>query len=342
MVRFNINNSIALKSGKQTIIDLPCGYATRCFKAANSGLNYYGLDLPIVIDEMKELTSKIITEEQKPLISFNAVDATNYYSMREALKDIKGEICIITEGLFVYLNDSELESFCGAIHKLLSEFGGCWMTADVGKMEQIYALVLGVLYKEVIDKESPLKNDISSYLSKFHSYKSTLAANNFEGAKDFFEKKGFIVKKEPISNYIDKIKDAPEDKQEELKKAFSNISIWTLSLTVDKKDINRTNIEEDIKFNLESKLTDGIFNVNIEGRLDTLTAPELLKTFKENEGIKKIKIDVNKMTFISSAGIKVLEIMMEGLENKEMCEIIGAKGDIKEILEKNGFKVNMM
>ena len=48
------------------------------------------------------------------------------------------------------------------------------------------------------------------------------------------------------------------------------------------------------------------------------------------------------MTFISSAGIKVLEIMMEGLENKEMCEIIGAKGDIKEILEKNGFKVNMM
>ncbi len=93
---------------------------------------------------------------------------------------------------------------------------------------------------------------------------------------------------------------------------------------------------------MESKLTDGIFNVNIEGRLDTLTAPELLKTIKKNEGVKKIKIDVNKMTFISSAGIKVLEIMMEGLENEEMCEIIGAKGDIKEILEKNGFKVNMM
>ena len=339
MVRFNINNSVALKSGKQTIIDLPCGYATRCFKVANSGLNYYGLDLPIVIDEMKELTSKIITEEQKPLISFNAVDATNYYSMREAPKDIKGEICIITEGLFVYLNDSELESFCGAIHKLLSEFGGCWMTADVGKMEQIYALALGVLYKEVIDKESPLKNDISSYLSKFHSYKSTLAANNFEGAKDFFEKKGFIVKKEPISNYIDKIKDAPEDKQEELKKAFSNISIWTL--TIDKKDIDRTNIEENIKFNLESKLTDGIFIINIEGRLDTLTAPELLKIFQENKGIKQIKFDVNKMTFISSAGVRVLEIMMEELNNKEMFEIFGAKGNIKEILEKNGFKENI-
>ena len=125
---------------------------------------------------MKELTSKIITEEQKPLISFNAVDATNYYSMREALKEVKGEICIITEGLLVYLNDSELISFCDAIHKLLSEFGGCWMTADVGKMEQIYAFALGVLYKEVSDKESPLKKDISIYLSKFNSYKSTLCS----------------------------------------------------------------------------------------------------------------------------------------------------------------------
>jgi len=258
--------------------------------------------------------------------------------MREALKEVKGEICIITEGLLVYLNDSELNSFCEAIHKLLSEFGGFWMTADVGKMEQIYSLALGVLYKEVNDKESPLKKDISIYLSKFNSYKSTLAANNFKGAKEFFEKKGFNVKNEPISNYIDKIKHVPEDKQEELKKAFSNITIWTM--IVDKKNINMSNIEENIKFNLESKLIDGIFNVNIQGRLDTLTAPLLLKKFKENEGFKKIKIDVNKMTFISSAGITVLEIMMKELENKEMFEIIGAKGVIKEIFEKNGFKMN--
>ena len=97
-------------------------------------------------------------------------------------------------------------------------------------------------------------------------------------------------------------------------------------MTVEKKDINVINIEENIKFNLESKLIDGIFNVNIEGRLDTLTAPLLLKKFKENEGFKKIKVDANKMTFISSAGITVLEIMMKELENKEMFEILVPKG----------------
>jgi O-methyltransferase involved in polyketide biosynthesis len=65
MAKFDIHNSAVLKSGKPTIIDLPCGYATRCFKVADNGQKYYGLDLPIVIDEMKELTSKIMTEKQK-------------------------------------------------------------------------------------------------------------------------------------------------------------------------------------------------------------------------------------------------------------------------------------
>jgi len=169
MARFDIINSAAMKSGKTTIIDLPCGYATRCFKIANNGQKYYGFDLPIVIDEMKELTSKIITEEQKSLISFNAVDATNYYSMREVLKDIKGEICIITEGLLMYFTDSELISFCKAIHKLLSEFGGIWMTGDAAPMNQIYPLTLGVLYQDYQEKVYPLMQMKSNSMANIHS-----------------------------------------------------------------------------------------------------------------------------------------------------------------------------
>ena len=174
-------------------------------------------------------------------------------------------------------------------------------------------------------------------MANIHSHTNTLAVNNFEKAKEFLEKQGFIIKEESVSKYLNEIKCAPKEKKEELKKTYSKINIWTL--TVDKKDII-TN-EEIIKFNLESKLIDGIFIINIEGRLDTLTAPDLLKKFIESDGFICIKIDVNKMTFISSAGIRVLEIMMKKLENKEMFEIIGAKGDIKDILEKNGFKMNM-
>ena len=337
MVKFEMYNTIALNSGKKTIIDLPCGYVTRCFNVADNGQKYYGLDLPIVIDEMKDLTSKIITEKQKDLISFNAVDATNYHSMREALKDVKEEVCIITEGLLVYLSDSELINMCQAIHKLLSEFGGFWITADVSPINRIFPFTYNIIHQGDKEKVFSLMEKAGSNMSNVQTRTNSLLANGPEKAKEFLEKQGFIIKEEPITKYIDKIKWAPADKEEELKKAYSSINIWTL--TIDKKD--EVFNEDTTKFNLESEFVDGILSVKIEGRLDTLTAPELLKKFKETGGVKSIKIYVDKMTFISSAGIRVLEMKTSKLENKDLLEIYGAKDDIKEILIKGGFEKNI-
>ena len=67
--------------------------------------------------------------------------------MRKVLKDVKGEICIITEGLLPYLNESELISMCQAIHKLLSEFGRCWITADGGGNFSIYPLTFEAMFQ---------------------------------------------------------------------------------------------------------------------------------------------------------------------------------------------------
>ena len=336
MAKFDIHNSAVLKSGKPTIIDLPCGYATRCFKVADNGQKYYGLDLPIVIDEMKELTSKIMTEKQKELITFKAVDATNYNSMRQALSDVKGEICIITEGLLAYFNDSELICLCKGIHKLLSEFGGCWITADGCEIKQIYPLTIGVLFQGDKEKVSKIMQKVSDEKSQVHSGINALTSNKCANAREFMENQGFIIKEESVSKYLDKLKCCPEDKQEALFNAYSKLNIWTM--TVDKKDEIFTN---EYIFNLESNLEDGVFKIKISGRLDTLTAPELLKKFKENEGIKQILVDVSKMTFISSAGLRVLEIMLKELNNKEMFEIIGANEKIKEIMKNSELNLNM-
>ena len=340
MARFDINNSAALKSGKQTIIDLPCGYTTRCFKVADNGQKYYGFDLPIVIDEIKDWTSKIMTEEQKSLISFNAVDATNYNSLRNALKDVKGEICIITEGLLSYFSDSELISMCQAIYQLLAEFGGCWITADGTEMYLIYPLVLSVVYQGDKEKVLSMMKELSSSMANVNAFTNTFSANKFAKAKEFLEKQGFIIKEESISKYMDKLKCVPEDKEAILRETLgSKINIWTM--TIDKKDEKFENNEEKIEFKLETKLEENIFKIDIKGRLDTLTAPELLQKFKENKDIKNIKINVNEMTFISSAGIRVFQIMIKELENKDLFEINGTNENVKKNLIENGFESNI-
>jgi hypothetical protein len=80
----------------------------------------------------------------------------------------------------MYFTDSELISFCKAIHKLLSEFGGIWMTADAAPMNQIYPLTLGVLYKGDQEKFYPSMQKASSSMADVHSHTNTLAANRFE------------------------------------------------------------------------------------------------------------------------------------------------------------------
>ena len=331
MARSDIFNNVALKCGKQTIIDLPCGYSTRCFKVADNGQKYYGFDLPIVIDEIKEMTSKVVTDKQKPLISFDAVDATNYDSMRQALKDVKGEICIITEGLIGYLSESELISMCQAIHKLLSEFGGCWITADGGGNSDIYPLTFSVMLQGDKEKLESMMKSIISDMTNVQSYKNTVTANKFEKAKEFLQNQGFVITEELASKYMSKLKCVPDDKEAALKGVLGKIEVWTM--TIDKKD-DIAAIGEKQAFNLECNLTDGTFNVKIEGRLDTLSAPELLKKFKETEGIKSIKVDANKMSFISLAGIRVLKMMIKELESKDKFEIVGVDEDIQEMLKK--------
>ena len=74
--------------------------------------------------------------------------------------------------------------------------------------------------------------------------------------------------------------------------------------------------------------------MKIEGRLDTLTAPELLKKFKETKDIKSIKVNANKMSFISSDGIRVLKMVIKELESKDKFEIIGVDENIQEMLKK--------
>lgn len=81
--------------------------------------------MPIVIDEVKEASKKAMSEQQWAASTFAAVDATHYESLRNALGDVKGELCIVTEGLLGYFSESELVSMCRAVHRLLAEFGGC-------------------------------------------------------------------------------------------------------------------------------------------------------------------------------------------------------------------------
>jgi anti-anti-sigma factor len=334
--RFNIYNNAVLQRNEPVIVDLPSGYSPRGFKAADAGKRYYGLDLPAVIDIMKTAADKTMTDEQKALVRFDTVDATNYDSLKRALKDNKGEICIVTEGLLGYFNEPELVSMCQAVHRLLSEYGGCWITADTGILE-IYTITHEVLIDGDSSEFSKYFKNRASSMADVDFYQNSLFLKGHDGAIEFLKKQGFLVQAEPVSRYLKGLRTVDAETEEMLKEKYEVMEIWTLTVDKDSKPV-KASTDQNLPFEVKTDVNDGVFYAAIQGRMDTITAPELLKRFKEaGDGINEINIDVSKMAYVSSAGLRVFLMMYKSLEDKERFSITGINDNVREILETTGF-----
>ena len=88
--------------------------------------------------------------------------------------------------------------------------------------------------------------------------------------------------------------------------------------------------------NINFNKKDGEFTVLIDGRLDTLTAPELESFLAENyEGVTSLIFDCEKLVYISSAGLRVLLTAHKRMKGN--MKLINVSELVMEVLEMTGF-----
>ncbi len=76
----------------------------------------------------------------------------------------------------------------------------------------------------------------------------------------------------------------------------------------------------------------------LEGRLDTTTAPELEDVVKnELSGVTALVVDMAKLEYISSAGLRVLLSAQKVMNSQGNMVIKNASEDIMEIFDVTGF-----
>lgn len=329
--RYEIYNQAALQTEAPVIVDLPSGYSPRGFRAASAGRQYLGFDLPVVIDVMKTAAEKTMTPEQRSMAKYCAVDATNYDSMKAALGDINGELCIVTEGLLGYFSEPELVSMCQAIHRILSEYGGTWITADTSIL-QIYTLTFATVLNGDQDAFVKHMKGTASSMADVDFYKNSLFLNGIDGAVNFLKDQGFHVKRDSVTRYLEDLPGIDPKLMNELREAYNVMEMWTMTAVSDVKKIDK-----DLPFAVESEFRDGKFTAKIQGRMDTITAPELLEKYQQVDGVKEIEINVEKMAYVSSAGLRVLLMMYKSLEDKNLFKLVGVNNEVREILKVTGF-----
>lgn len=89
---------------------------------------------------------------------------------------------------------------------------------------------------------------------------------------------------------------------------------------------------------IEKTLNGNELTVNLTGRLDTTTAPQLESELKQNiSGVEKLVLDFAALEYLSSAGLRVL-LAAQKVMNKQGEMIIRNVNDtIEDIFEVTGF-----
>jgi O-methyltransferase involved in polyketide biosynthesis len=170
----------------KNILELSSGFSFRGLETVKQkGFYYIDTDLPDVIEMKKNIIATLKndsfnTEGKLELLPLNALDEPQFDEIINRFPDAK--IVIVNEGLLMYLDTNEKEKLCGIIHKILSERGGYWITADI--------------YLKNRHEKLDLKFDdrTKDFFEQHHTEDNKF--ESFEEAEAFFRRMGFVIDKE--------------------------------------------------------------------------------------------------------------------------------------------------
>ena len=191
--RYKVTDKIIKEHGITQVLEIAAGLSPRGLSMTrNSDVVYVATDLPQILEEEKEIAQSILAQsnESRPNLHFQAVNALDMESLSKAVTFFKIEksLAVITEGLLPYFSMEEKHTLAKNIHKIFSEYSGCWITNEV--------------YSKDALKKMSQSADFAKNRMKQDQYNILSGQNVFSDdgeIKRFFEKEGFKIEKYPHS-----------------------------------------------------------------------------------------------------------------------------------------------
>lgn len=90
--------------------------------------------------------------------------------------------------------------------------------------------------------------------------------------------------------------------------------------------------------NITKNEENNALTLSLEGRLDTVTAPQLEAEIAGSvEGLTLLVLDFEKLEYISSAGLRVLLSAQKKMKNQGEMKVVRVNETINEVFEMTGF-----
>ena len=333
--RYEALSCYVQKENCKALLDVACGYTPRSLYCDRAGIDYVGVDVPVVVEELLGFASQAGIGNAHP--AYVGGDATNAASLMAAAGFLKGKLLISCEGLTQYLSADEFTQFIGGIREILIRHGGAWVTSDFGVDYEAYATANMVspdavrLYNEARRQATSASNIYNEGVAFWDAGKK----------QAFLEAHGMIVEKLPFwseDEHLTLLDGMPDAWKENIKRLLKSSSLWRM--TVDMNFENKPGIQgakEVDNLNITYSAYDDTLLCIVSGRVDTISAPALLEVFENHYGgITRVRIDAEKLEYISSAGLRVLLMAVKKLGQGSVT-VVNASESVKEIFETTGF-----
>lgn len=325
-IRYSSINHYIRESGCRNILDIACGYSPRGIKFAKEGYHYIGADLPVVARDLEPIAQKTGLDNYE----YVGVDATNYESLKAAADKLEGAVCIVVEGLGMYLSSQDAAAVRRNIARIMSEHeGSVYITTDPGN---------GYLFFDVITANYPPERmrEIFGMLFEMYNWASnggiTMETDKrpLETDVELFREAGMIARMCPLlpeDHKLITLNQISSEAADRLKKAFSHPFTFVSVLS---EDYNKEE-EREQPFRMDSSIDDDTLLISLSGRLDTLSSPKLLECFEQNKGsISKVEIDASDLSYLAASGSRVIHLIRKQLLSPESLVIKNLKEDIEK------------
>ena len=315
--------------GYKNLLDVACGYTPRALFCKDNGISYAGLDVPVVAEELQGFADK----EGLGKI-YHGGDATNAASLNAAVDGFGGEVLISCEGLLQYLSPSEFEQFLDGIRRILEKHSGAFVTSDLGVAYDPFAKA---------NMSDPDAYDASRKRTMKQSdiYNDGVGRMDREKVRAFIEARGFKVEKVPFyhgDEDLAMLQGIPEQWRDKYTELLNNACVWKMTLDPNYTQKATVSGAEKIEnLTVDYQTIGGVLEMTVSGRIDTISAPAILKVFDEcGDGITAVRVKADELEYISSAGLRTMMIMVKKLGQGNVT-VEGASDDVKEIFEVTGF-----
>ncbi len=334
-IRYRSLNYYIEKCNFSTVIDLGCGYSPRSFYfKSNEKIKYIGIDLPALMHEIR-----IVGNE----INYVAADMTNLASLEKALTGVSGKILIVTESVMSYFTESELKTVIQNIKFLLQKHSGLWITPDFYKNDYITAVL----------KPNFEKGEFEQIYAILNSSRKTNVGTDIRGENEVASKNGLKILQEegfqekqlsfiPSDLTFPFLDSFPEEAKKGVLQNYKNFFHSVLYL--DKASLEAAGSSETMTVGRKKGFSFTIsqnhenFTIFLQGRLDTISSPELLSFYDNSINGRKDKhiiIDCSKLEYVSSAGLRVFLLMYKGTNGN--MSLVNTNEIVRNILSETGF-----